>query len=851
MEPETQEIKLEEYMFLGERINYENNNIEIDSHLLPEDHYTASNIKSEETDDTVVFESNQRIIDLTESPNDDDVENILNSNHDSAASNLSFQPTQDVLPESPDYINEMQALIANCISDTSREKSHKILIEMENEIKRIKSTIPDCNAGSQEINPIPDAITPSRQTIDISGYHDNGSCYPMSEGHSEPLEYIGICGVLAGNENSNESIDERNTKTLINIRRDIENITSKVTNFSTLLANDTRTSDTVKSEAINLNKSGEELLSSLKSMILKVHNASGNAKPINETVVNPNIDRVVENKDDEDKLKKRWLASSSEDMFSSDESVNEKCSVVRRKKRLRISSSSDEVSLRKIGRKKNVLLDSSDDDMIEKSVNSPAKLRKVESVDSGKSNSGELEDVDMSNYLLPNDVPKMLNDVNDKNESMVESEQKDFSSFNGQESKLPITNQTNIEFDAGNQDEIAKDVVNEDEEEGDESDTDEEVERLINLATIATERTNAKPLFRKKSTTKRKPKAKDDILNNLTYSSQEIDSECSSLEDFTTEEQYVLQLAKEQCLEDSSGDSDVDSDSEGSECASSIDEVSNGSTVSKLESFLKKEPVNKEEKDSVGNTAQFLVDDDADEIDVAKIRTKVEPKLEPELNIIEQPTLDIFELSDEDQNSDCDEATKQRKALEEKEKWKLKKAAFNKTLCENLDESEKTISIIESDDSDCELVDVSMFETKGPAEDLLKVLQIKNNRDLIKDIECVSLSSDSDLEIDEEMKEEEMKEEEIEVKKIPKSRPILRDDQLAGETKQAQREENDRVKRLEKKTEKLTQIVETQTVQLSQSNDESDLVLDFDTERNCAISVHPEIVKNLKEHQVC
>ncbi|XP_052895482.1 uncharacterized protein LOC128302655 [Anopheles moucheti] len=77
-------------------------------------------------------------------------------------------------------------------------------------------------------------------------------------------------------------------------------------------------------------------------------------------------------------------------------------------------------------------------------------------------------------------------------------------------------------------------------------------------------------------------------------------------------------------------------------------------------------------------------------------------------------------------------------------------------------------------------------------------------------------------------------------------RPMLSNDELAEETKKAQKEEEGRSARLKKKQEQLKKCLIT----YKPASGESGLVLDYDTVRRQAISVHPEIVKLLKPHQV-
>ncbi|XP_058453684.1 uncharacterized protein LOC131431805 [Malaya genurostris] len=162
------------------------------------------------------------------------------------------------------------------------------------------------------------------------------------------------------------------------------------------------------------------------------------------------------------------------------------------------------------------------------------------------------------------------------------------------------------------------------------------------------------------------------------------------------------------------------------------------------------------------------------------------------------------------------------------------------------DRSEKIVS----EDSDVELLDVSMFQPKRKMKE--KTLEGFNfsvsakratpqlKRKDTKEDDCISLSSESEAEVEESTNEVDEKE-----NKQRKTRTMLTQDQLADETKTAQKDEEIRVSRLRKKNENLKKFLTSFTP----GPDESNLVLDYDSKTGKAICVHPDIVKLLKPHQ--
>lgn len=156
---------------------------------------------------------------------------------------------------------------------------------------------------------------------------------------------------------------------------------------------------------------------------------------------------------------------------------------------------------------------------------------------------------------------------------------------------------------------------------------------------------------------------------------------------------------------------------------------------------------------------------------------------------------------------------------------------------------------IGSDDSDVELLDVSMFQPKRKLKEkkledfdfsaTAKRTAPQAKKPSAKDGDCISLSSESEAEV-EETNETDEKE-----NKQRKIRTMLTQDQLADETKSAQKDEEIRISRLKKKNENLKKFLTT----FKPGSEESHLVLDYDAKVGKAICVHPDIVKLLKPHQ--
>lgn len=86
----------------------------------------------------------------------------------------------------------------------------------------------------------------------------------------------------------------------------------------------------------------------------------------------------------------------------------------------------------------------------------------------------------------------------------------------------------------------------------------------------------------------------------------------------------------------------------------------------------------------------------------------------------------------------------------------------------------------------------------------------------------------------------------VENTKVRAIKPMLRPDQLASETIKAQKSENERIARLEKKNSLLNKLLKDNSCKV---NKDIDLVLDYIKETKTFIRVHSDIVKLLKHHQ--
>lgn len=422
---------------------------------------------------------------------------------------------------------------------------------------------------------------------------------------------------------------------------------------------------------------------------------------------------------------------------------------------------------------------------------------------------------------------------------------------------------------------------------------DKEIDKLCNLTNLEVSR-NANPQKAQDAAVKKKVpvvvKKKDrediyDILKDTELHGSDDGSDSAS-EVVETEELYLQQCnqnMKNQLLNQlSSSDTEQDSgsDEDGVVEALRRGEDSDDSAGSILmEKFLKS--LNKdhgEDEEGSGNEAEKVIEEDKSVVDDAD-KTK---ESEGEEEAPEKDNEDAIERikeklkkSERKTSEDGEESAEKTKAKSPKKDGSSKTTAvdpldkqlFSKKMFRDVDETLRKdrdrevfgrengsatsrSERIVSEDSDVELLDVSMFQPKRKLKEktledfdfsaTTKRATPQMRRKDTKEDDCISLSSESEAEVEETTNEAEEKE-----NKKGRIRTMLTQDQLADETKTAQKDEVIRVAQLKKKNDQLTKFMET----FKPGPDESNLVLDYDAKRKQAICVHPHIEKLLKPHQ--
>ncbi|XP_031623433.1 transcriptional regulator ATRX homolog isoform X2 [Contarinia nasturtii] len=415
-------------------------------------------------------------------------------------------------------------------------------------------------------------------------------------------------------------------------------------------------------------------------------------------------------------------------------------------------------------------------------------------------------------------------------------------------------------------------------------DDDDDIRKLLDFTSIENKRiasTNAAakvngivvPKKLEPKTKASKENAVENFLANSTDTDKPIESddEKSEHEEYT-DEHYLKeqnQMFKDQLLQDSS-DSEMNSDSDqrvngkGIYSETEDSDRSSDSNQSIMEKFLASESKGsgqKSTKDKEGKSKAGKVSSDNEK--------KSEPKTkdaEIEKNIdhfIEELDSDIeFDASESESVSEAPRKTqstigKHIFANIEKDKQILIPSDEENESSKKKDSQTQKSEADSSEKDSSEILDTTMFKSSKSnltATQLSKVLQTNRNKQTKSRVspECISVSSDDDLEIESTSKKD-GNEDEDEEKEKRVTRKLLRHDQLADDTKQAQREEADRLKRLDKKNERLTQFLESQRQSQSETEkyvDPNQVCLDVDSKENVEIVVHPEITKHLKPHQV-
>lgn len=131
--------------------------------------------------------------------------------------------------------------------------------------------------------------------------------------------------------------------------------------------------------------------------------------------------------------------------------------------------------------------------------------------------------------------------------------------------------------------------------------------------------------------------------------------------------------------------------------------------------------------------------------------------------------------------------------------------------------------------------DIKPYKSSTTSE--LSKMIIDNNDD-----ECISLSSESDSEVNVPIGGEEQAK-----KKFPRRKKFLSEAELQEETKKARKTEKERIERLKRKNENLSQLTQSFSQSFSQDDIEP-LILDVDKDGN-PVKVHDTLVAKMKPHQ--
>lgn len=397
--------------------------------------------------------------------------------------------------------------------------------------------------------------------------------------------------------------------------------------------------------------------------------------------------------------------------------------------------------------------------------------------------------------------------------------------------------------------------------------------KLPTNQSVATVKTNGHIESSKKIVKKQK---KEDELAKILEGSIEDDPIESDADDYErsdaediTEEQYLNEqneMYKEHLLRDSSSESDIESDIE-------MDLINdfNGHRNKKLNDS----DSNIDEENQYSSDDSFM--GEFLKTNKKPLKNGNENEMKEPDEIEGTPKTKEIKLTSEKRRKSA-EADSDIESNASTDKVKRTKSSVGQNIYANIekdfeiitpsdDENEKKTENTASNETKTESVlDTSLFKTYAKdvnSEKLSKRLLSDRTKQIAQQVarntpdEIVSLSSDDDDSEPQAVEKNDAKDgvDDPEDEKR-KKRKLLRDDQLADDTKHAQKEEQDRIRRLESKKQRMSQFMESQRTdsQNSEENDsqidENEVLLDYDSKRKQKITVHPDIRKHLKEHQV-
>lgn len=417
---------------------------------------------------------------------------------------------------------------------------------------------------------------------------------------------------------------------------------------------------------------------------------------------------------------------------------------------------------------------------------------------------------------------------------------------------------------------------------------EKQIEKLLDFSTLACPKpASSKKISKPKKIKKLKKKRSSDIDSFLESSDNEsVANQMSSSEserETSDEEQQMLMRQNADIKNSLLAGSSSDSDFSDRGVLSSSDASDSEPTPKKKEKYEKKVespaklPVDEFE---AGNQVQ----DKTDENNVETLKSSATPAASPKLPAdkanVQNGQADQTVTVDSDEEV-AEETEQQQKQQPRKyiKRDSFEREIFSKDFLETNGNNRKASSppgtsssgattpkaVLttprdeESSANPQGTIDVSMFDSRRTNKeiDLQKMIE-KREKNLsgpstssssnakplpvqttTNDDEWISLSSDSDSEVSAPNAGSSPR--------MPRRKKMLTEEELQEETKRANKEETQRVKRLEKKNEALTQMLSERLSQDDEMQDE--VILDYDSKTQTTIAVHPKLVTFLKNHQ--